>query len=37
MSHRTVCGWVAKFSAGQQRLKYAAHPGRPATTTTKVT
>ena len=34
MSHRTVCRWVAKFSAGQQ-LKYAARPGRPATTTTK--
>ena len=35
MSHRTVCRWVAKFSAGQQQLKYAARPGRPATTTTK--
>ena len=29
MSHRTVCRWVAKFSAGQQQLKDAA------TTTTK--
>ena len=36
MSRRTVCRWVAKFSAGQQQLKDAAHPGRPATTTTKV-
>ena len=35
MSHRTVCRWVAKSSAGQQQLKYAARPGRPATTTTK--
>ncbi|XP_033739206.1 uncharacterized protein LOC117326558 [Pecten maximus] len=35
MSHRTVCRWVGKFSAGQQQLKDAAHPGRPATTTTK--
>ena len=35
MSHRTVCMWVAKFSAGQQHLKDAARPGRPATTTTK--
>ena len=35
MSHRTVCRWVAKFSAGQQQLKDAARPGRPATTTTK--
>ena len=29
MSHKTVCRWVAKFSAGQQQLKDAA------TTTTK--
>ena len=29
MYHRTVCRWVAKFSAGQQQLKDAA------TTTTK--
>ena len=35
MSHRTVCRWVAKFSAGQQQLKDAARPGRPATITTK--
>ena len=35
MSHRTVCIWVAKFSAGQQQLKDAALPARPATTTTK--
>ena len=35
MFHRTVCRWVAKFSAGQQQLKDAARPGRPATTTTK--
>ena len=35
MSHRTVCRWVAQFSAGQQQLKDAARPGRPATTTTK--
>ena len=35
ISHRTVCRWVAKFSAGQQQLKYAPRPGRPATTTTK--
>ena len=35
MSHRTVCRWVAKLSAGQQQLKDAARPGRPATTTTK--
>ena len=34
MSHRTVCRWVAKFSAGQQQMKDAARPGRPATTTT---
>ena len=34
MSHRTVCRWVAKLSAGQQ-LKYAARPGRPATNTTR--
>ena len=34
MSHRTVCRWVAKSSAGQQQLKDAARPGRPATTTT---
>ena len=34
MSHRTVCRWVAKFSAGQQ-LKDGARPDRPATTTTK--
>ena len=33
MSHRTVCWWVAKFIAGQQQLKDAANPGRPATTT----
>ena len=36
MSQRIVCSRVAKFSAGQQQLKYAARPGRPATTTTKV-
>ena len=35
MCHRTVCRWVAKFSAGQQQLKDANRPGRPATTTTK--
>ena len=35
MSHRTVCRLVAKFSAGQQQMKDAARPGRPATTTTK--
>ena len=35
MPHRTVCRWVAKFSAGQQQLKETARPGRPATTTTK--
>ena len=35
MSHRTVCRWVAKFSAGQQQLKDAARQGCPATTTTK--
>ena len=35
MSHRTVCRWVAKFSAKQQQPKDAARPGRPATTTTK--
>ena len=35
MSHRTVCRWVAKFSAGKQQQKYAARPGRPATITTK--
>ena len=35
MSHRTVCRWVAKIRAGQQQLKDAARPGRPATTTTK--
>ena len=35
MSHRTVCRWVAKFSAGQQQLKDTARPGRPATNTTK--
>ena len=35
MSHRTVCRWVVKFSAGQQQLKYASRPVRPATTTTK--
>ena len=34
LSHRTVCRWVAKISAGQQQLKDAARPGRPATTTT---
>ena len=34
MSHRTVCRWVAKFSAGQQHLKDSARPGRPAKTTT---
>ena len=34
MSHRTVCRWVAKFSAGQQ-LKDGARPDRPTTTTTK--
>ena len=33
--YRSVCRWVAKFSAGQQQLKDAARPGRPATTTTK--
>ena len=31
--HRTVCRWVAKFSAVQQQLKDAARPIRPATTT----
>ena len=35
MSYRTVCRWVAKFSAGQQQLKDATHQGRPVTTTTK--
>ena len=35
MSHRTDCRWVAKFSAGQQQLKDAARPRRPATTTIK--
>ena len=35
MSHRTVCRWVAKFGAGQQQLKDATRPGRPATATTK--
>ena len=35
MSQTTVCRWVAKFSAWQQQLKYAASPGRPVTTTTK--
>ena len=35
MSHRTVCRWIDKFSVGQQELKDAARPGRPATTTTK--
>ena len=35
MSHRTVCRWVAKFSAGQQQLKDVARQGRPATTMTK--
>ena len=35
MSHRTVCRWVAKFSAWQQQLKNVARQGRPATTTTK--
>ena len=35
MSHRTVCRWVAKFSAGQQQLKDVARQGRPATKTTK--
>ena len=35
MSHRIVCRWVAKFSAGQQQLNDADRPGRPATTTTK--
>ena len=35
MSHRTVCRWVANFSAGQQQLKDAAHRGRPAKTTIK--
>ena len=35
MSHRTICRWVAKFSAGQQQMKDAARTGRPATTTTK--
>ena len=34
-SHRTVCRWVAKLSAGQQQLKDVARPGRPATTTIK--
>ena len=28
MSHRTVCRWVSKLSAGQQQLKDAARPGR---------
>ena len=37
MSHRTVCRWVAKFSAGQQQLKDDARPSRPATITTKGT
>ena len=37
MSHRIVCMWVAKFSAGQQQPKDAARPGRSATTTTKLT
>ena len=35
MSHRTVCRWGAKFSAGQQQMKDVARQGRPATTTTK--
>ena len=35
MSHRTVCRWLAKFSAGQQQLKDATRQGRPVTTTTK--
>ena len=35
MSHRAVCRWVAKFSAGQQQPKDGPRPGRPATTTTK--
>ena len=35
MSHRTVCRWVTKLSAGQQQLKDAARLGGPATTTTK--
>ena len=35
MSHRTVCRWVAKFSAGQQQLKDTARPGRPTTAMTK--
>ena len=35
MSHRTVCRWVAKFSAGQQQLKDTARPGHPTTSTTK--
>ena len=34
MSHRTVCRWVARFSAGQQQMKDAARPGHPAITTT---
>ena len=37
ISHRTVCMWVAKLSAGQQQLKDAARPSRPATITTKGT
>ena len=35
MSHRTVCRWVAKLSAGQQQLKDAARTGLTAKTTTK--
>ena len=34
LSHRTVCRWVAKSSAGKQQLIDDACPGRPATTTT---
>ena len=34
MSRRTVCRWVAKLCGGQQQLKDAARPGRPATTMT---
>lgn len=35
MSHRSICRWVAKFKTGQQQVKDATRPGRPATTTTK--
>ena len=35
MSHRSVCRLVAKFKAGKQDLKDAAHSGRPPTTATK--